>query len=53
MSSAPIYEASPATTANLLRGILSAVEEGLANAGMPLTDEQVAFLATAYARTAA
>lgn len=53
MTTANIYDASATTTRNFLRGILNAVEEGLADAGMPLTDEQSAFLATASEGAAA
>jgi hypothetical protein len=34
-------------TAHMLRGIIAAIATGLDEAGLPLTDEQVAFLANA------
>lgn len=46
------WHASPVTTANMMRGIVNAVEQGLADEGMPLTDGQLTFLARAVEQSA-
>lgn len=54
--SAPVhadYYTAPSITANLLRGIFNAIEQGFIDEGMPLTDAQSAFLAGALTELAA